>query len=90
MTASKAPSAAPSNALRVWTDSRSIYVELPGRAGPSILTYPLSDGGLSKALSLLRTQRYDFGGAVETSPKALSTSQSAQAESILRQRGIIR
>ena len=53
MPATFAPSAAPANALLIWTDGRSIYVELPSKANvpPCIITYRLSEGGLSKALA---------------------------------------
>lgn len=78
-----APSAAPSNHLKLWTDGRALYVEIPG----AVLSFQLSEGGLSKALSLIRTQRYDFGGTIQ--PKGKPQAH-AQAESILRQRGIIR
>ena len=55
MPATFAPSAAPPNALLIWTDGRSIYVELPSKPNvpPCIITYRLSEGGLSKALALL-------------------------------------
>lgn len=83
-----APSAAPANALRCWADHRSIYVELPSPKGPTILAFTLSEGGLSKALALIAGTRYDFGGTA--SMTAPSTLRQAMAQSILRQRGIIR
>ena len=49
------PSIAPPNALRMWTDTRSILVELSG-PGPdqfTILSYPRNSLGLSKALALI-------------------------------------
>src|SRR6266571_4429545 len=80
-----APSAAPTNALRVWADATRIYVELPG---PHIIPYALTDGGLSKALSLIRTQRYDFAGAPQLKLSLISPGE-ALAEKLLRERGII-
>ena len=81
-----APTAAPTNALRMWCDHRSIFVELPG---PYITTYPLTEGGLSRALSLLKEQKYDFGGKqmLKASPQ---TQSEAMAESILRRMGVIK
>jgi hypothetical protein len=64
--ATLAPSAAPINALRMWTDGREIYVEIPGSAAigtpPYITSYPLHEGGLWRALNMLRTQSYEYAG----------------------------
>lgn len=87
--ATLAPSAAPLNHLKVWTDGRTLFVEVPG----AVITYPLSDGGLSKALSLICATRYDFGGTPQKSTSKgprTATLQSARAEALLRIRGIIR
>ena len=68
----------PANALLIWTDGRSIYVELPSKANvpPCIITYRLSEGGLSKALSLL--------GKHATLPEPRkSLSQSAEPRTML-------
>ena len=98
MPATFAPSAAPANALLIWTDGRSIYVELPSKANvpPCIITYRLSEGGLSKALSLLK-QHADTAGTPQISVSARrakdyvgSIAQHALAESILRKRGVIK
>lgn len=60
---SVAPSAAPPNALLVWADHRSIYVQLRYSSGaPYILSFPRSEGGLSKALALLCPPPTDTGG----------------------------
>ena len=98
MPATFAPSAAPANALLIWTDGRSIFVELPSRDGvpPCIITYRLSEGGLSKALSLLG-KHADVAGTPQVSVPLRrakdyvgSVAQHALAESILRKRGIIK
>jgi hypothetical protein len=73
-----APSAAPANALRVWSDTTRIYVELPG---PHIIPYTKTDAGLSKALSLITTQRYDFSGAPQ-----LKTALKSREESFVEKR----
>ena len=98
MPATFAPSAAPANALLIWTDGRSIFVELPSRENvpPCIITYRLSEGGLSKALSLLG-KHADIAGTPTLSVPARrqkdyvgSVAQHAMAESILRKKWIIK
>lgn len=91
MSATRAPSAAPINAVMCWTDDRSVYVEVPGPQGGAIFAFPLHEGGLAKALNLLRAQRYDFGGKpLITPPKTAPTARQALAESILRRRGMVK
>jgi len=97
MPATFAPSAAPANALLIWTDGRSIYVELPTRENvpPCIITYRYSEGGLSKALALLG-KHADVAGEPQIVPPPKrkdyvgSVAQHSLAESILRKKGIIR
>lgn len=98
MPATFAPSAAPANALLMWTDGRSIYVELPTRENvpPCIITYRLSEGGLSKALALLG-KHADIAGTPQVSVPARcqkdyvgSVAQHALAEYILRKKGVIK
>ena len=92
-----ASSAAPPNALRMWSDGLRIYVELPAtKGGFCILTYDFSEGGLSKALSLLHAHRvrYDYTGTHASTElnwnRPGTATQHAIAERILRQKGIIR
>jgi len=100
-----AASAAPPNALRMWTDGVRIYVELPGSPGndPYIVAYLYSEGGLSKALNLLGQRRadYDYLGTIPASYRKRwsgrgsaapvgTDAQSASAEAYLRQKGIIK
>ena len=98
MSATFSPTAAPANALLIWTDGRSIFVELPSRENvpPCIITYRLSEGGLSKALSLLG-KHADVAGTPTLSVPARrqkdyvgTIGQHALAESILRKKGIIK
>jgi len=93
-----APSAAPANALLIWTDGRSIFVELPSRENvpPCIITYRLSEAGLSKALALLG-KHADVAGTPALSVPARrqkdyvgTVAQHALAESILRKKGVIK
>lgn len=48
-----APTAAPTWAIRVWADDRSVYAEVPSVNGPYVVCYPRSEGGLAKALATL-------------------------------------
>lgn len=100
MSAFVAPSASPSNALLVWCDARRIYIELPTspRAGPDlapcIMTFTRDSLGLAKALSIV------FGHADNSSAmpenfrpgrKLIGTpTQHAQAQAILRRRGMVK
>lgn len=47
----------PAYARYTWSDENSIYLEVPGQHGPCIIAYPLNEGGLSKALALMRDAR---------------------------------
>lgn len=44
---------APSHALRVWVDPRSIYFELSGVNGPTVLAFTRDSIGFAKALAVL-------------------------------------
>jgi len=48
----------PPHAVTMWTDGRDIYVALPMTKGgtPFITRYSLSEGGLSKALEVLKAK----------------------------------
>lgn len=100
MTDTLAPSAAPPYALRVWADNNSIYTEIPGKPGaaPYVIAFPLAEGGLSKALDLLRTKHTDFAGPAFYSRPAPSLSnkpavgtavQRAHAQAVLRKLKIV-
>lgn len=87
MTAHLAPSAAPPNALPLWTDGRSLYTELSGPNGPTVLRYPLTIHGLSTALGLIRTHAYDALDR-EPSPSDLprtgTFAQQLEAKALLK------
>lgn len=57
-------SAAPINALRMWTDGRAIYTEIPGKGDCpcAVFRFPLHEQGLWKALHLLRSHKYEYAG----------------------------
>lgn len=46
----------PPYAVTMWTNDREIFVAMPMSAGgqPFIISFPLNEGGLSKALEILR------------------------------------
>lgn len=98
MPATFAPSAAPPNALLMWTDGRSVYVELATKPNvpPCILAFRLSESGLSKALALLG-KHADIAGTPQVSVPVRrakdyvgTVAQHAMAESILRKKGVIK
>jgi hypothetical protein len=67
--------AAPPNALLLWSDGVSIFTELPGPdSRPVIIRYPLTNAGLSSALGLVRTRAYD-GRDTEMSRPSESPNQ---------------
>lgn len=56
MSASAASSGRPAWAVCAWSDNNAIYIEIPAKSGiPYISKFALSEGGLSKALSLMRS-----------------------------------
>ena len=93
---SRAKSFAPPNALTIWRDARNIFVEFPGPGEEStILSFPCTTIGLSKALSLLVAPPDVAGPQVTyTPPRAIKRvgtfTQHTLAESILRKRGILK
>lgn len=56
MNATFAPTAAPPWAATMWSDDHAIYIEFPVKGGPPYVTeFPLSEGGLAKALYTMRS-----------------------------------
>lgn len=92
MSATSAPSAAPPNAIPVWSDGRSLFTELPGPHGPIVLRYPLTTSGLSSALGLIHRHAYD---ALDRSAAVAALSQPRRStaptpvELALRKLGLI-
>lgn len=52
----------PPYAVTMWSDDNNVYVALPMTKGgiPFITKYPLSEGGLSSALSVLRKRQKEI------------------------------
>ncbi len=93
-----AKSASPPNAVRMWTDGLVIYTEIPGTP-PYIAKFSLTEGGLSKALDLLRTKaKFNPNGhpapktreptRVEKRPE-VTDEQRATAVAVLRKLGMV-
>lgn len=99
-----ASSARPPWARMVWSDSNSIFVEVPASDGgvPFILKFDHSDGGLSKALLLLRDAHERADKTNYTTPKddprikkagrsfAFTDQQRSAVHDLLLRRGIIK
>lgn len=98
MNAQVAATGRPSWAHWMWCDDNNIYIELDGMHGPYITCYPLSEGGLTKALHLMRDAKkkapqpmvYQRPGVViGYKPKGdYSERQREQAREILKKMGI--
>lgn len=109
MTATLARSAAPPNALRMWCDTTAVYTEIPGKPPnglPHVMSFALSEGGLSKALNILRVQHRQafgftdysgtpvdrFGPCAQPSnkPSVGTAIQRAHAQAVLKRLGIFK
>ena len=92
MSATLAPTAAPPNALKVWCDARSVYVELPNKpnAQPAILSFRRDGPGLAKVLNLIYGHA-EVSGAILSQPKKFIADPAlhAMAEAALRRKGFI-
>lgn len=86
--------AAPPNALLIWTDGLSIFTQLPGPGGlPMVIRNPLTTPGLSSTLGLIRTRALDCSAQTYTPPEPANQpgthAQRENARDILRRRGMI-
>jgi hypothetical protein len=98
MSAIAAPSAAPASALRIWCDARWIYAELPSSPTAErvcVMTFSRDAKGLAKALNLIFGHADNSGSMPENfhaAPEKLpgTPTQHAQAQALLRRRGIIK
>lgn len=55
-----ASSAAPPTALKLWTDGKDIYIEIPGRQGPYITSHLYDHRAIDYVFSLLGATRIDY------------------------------
>ncbi len=89
MTAKLADSARPLNPLVMWTDGRWIFIELPSKTIPCIMKFALHEGGLWRALNVLREHSFEWAGTPMPIEKPINPQQ-ATAMKILKDRGILR
>lgn len=105
MTASLAPTAKPVHAVTIWTDDRSIYIEVPTVAAlgiPYVTNFPLNEGGLTKALNFLRARYEELPSRAKNytappppitlkngKPPVQTEAQRDAALSVLRKLGIV-
>jgi hypothetical protein len=81
MNASMDPSPIPPHAITMWLSDHDIIVALPMRAGgpPYLMKLPLNEGGLLKALNLLRERKAEVLSGLEAAEmhRILGASQPA-------------
>lgn len=94
----------PSHAILCWVDDRSVYAAIPAsdKGLPYIISYPLNESGLSKALNLLRIRyeelpspmkNYTQAGREPTTrngkPPVQTSAQRDAALAVLRKMGLV-
>ena len=95
MNAKLAPSGAPNHHLKVWSDGKRIFVEIPGipTKAAYITDYPYDSRGMNLMLSLLGIHRvdYDYLGVIpDAYHKGPHTpEQHASAEATLLRLGML-
>lgn len=96
MNATLASSAAPERHIKIWSDGKHIYAEIPGVKGPYITRYDYNYRGCDLTLSLLGQHRtdYEYVGTstayTDTTKQPGTPMQRALAEKLLRSRGVIK
>jgi hypothetical protein len=92
-TDSPALTAAPPNALLIWTDTQFLYTQLPGPDGlPYVIRERLDTTGLARLLSIIRTRAADTHDhtAFQPLPARVGTpSQRENAREVLKRLGFI-
>lgn len=93
----------PPHAITCWVDDSYVYTTVPCKSGPPLIQrYPLTEGGLSKALNFLRVQPRQKLGSTRPQPFVSPTirrelgakdrftdSQREKTRMVLRKMGII-
>jgi hypothetical protein len=100
MTATVAPSAAPSHAVKVWSDDLNIYAEVPSLNQPCVMAFPICEAGLSRVLTVLGAQRLKEGSgepylrppviAAKLMKDGITQKDLDAAAQVLRDMGIIK
>lgn len=83
------PSSAPPHALLMWSDGKYIHVELPGKEVSTIITFSLTEQGLSRALALLRKEEKPARADSVTPITKPKSAQHSFAQKWLKEKGII-
>ncbi len=95
MSAERTPTIAPPHALRVWSDGRSLFAEIPGGGSggsPHVLRLAHTEAGLSRILRLLATRWLALPiSARELAPRIRSaeTESRTAALGILKRLGMV-
>lgn len=87
-------------AVTCWCDDTFVYCMIPALNGPPLIQkFALNEGGLSKAINILKVQRRTISkGRVHKEsapvikhirPRTLSAKQEDKAKAILRKMGLI-
>lgn len=91
----------PPHAVTMWADDTRIFVELPATSGPAfITTFELTEGGLEKALYILKQRHRETGAKptklrqdprvkTKTSASPGTDEQRAAARAVLKKMGIV-
>lgn len=80
--------------LKLWVHNHDLMVEYPSSGTPVILRSPLSEGGLEKAINLLRKKEFHHpnGHSLERKEAKVpqfSEQSKANAREIMRRRGML-
>lgn len=84
----------PPHAVIIWCDEASLYIEVPSKQGPpAIISFRLSEGGLGKALDIMRGARDKSRTKYSPPRRRRSTKftdeQLDRASSILKKSGMV-
>lgn len=92
----------PPYAISMWTDTRYIYCEIPAKLPtdpPLVMKYAKTEGGLTKALSLMATRSAEAmpnGGhyklpepKISNKPAVYTDMQREKAREVLKKMGLI-
>jgi len=80
---SLAPSGAPSSALRIWTNGKDAFVEIPGKKGPYIEKMSYDHRAIAHIFSLLGLHRID-GDYESKIPEGYGNSNFTKGDNIDR------
>jgi hypothetical protein len=80
MTAHHIPATAPANSIPVWSDGNRIFALI----GDCILAFPLTEGGLSKVLMLLKQRPVNY-----TTTRTHADERTERAKVMLRKLGAL-